>query len=145
MYATALFMLPAYLLRISTRTNYVNNSQTEIDFEFSAKDPTYLWMVNWYNTNPSQDPTEQHESASYLEPFESTSGFHHYKYVWQPGRIDFYVDGLPRATHTTDVPSAAAYFMINHWGTNSDRWGGFADPNFPTRYYYIDWVRFTPL
>jgi beta-glucanase (GH16 family) len=130
---------------VSAGFNYVNNSETEVDFEFSAKDPNYLWMVNWLNTNPKRDPTAEHETYSYLHPFDSISGFHRYTYVWEPGKITFYVDGVQRAVHTTDVPSAIAYFMINHWGTNGPYWGGYADPNFPVRYYYIDSVRHTPL
>ena len=102
-----------------------------------------LWMVNWLNTNTQQDPTEQQETYSSLDSFDSTSDFHQYKYVWEPGKIRFYVDGVESAVHTTNVPSAPAYFMINHWGTNSDRWGGFATVNVP-RYYYIDSVKFTP-
>jgi len=129
---------------VSAGFNYVNNSETEIDFEFSGKDPTYLWMVNWFNTNPNQDPTAQHETYSYVQPFDSTSGFHHYKFVWEPGKITFYIDGVQRAVHTTDVPSAPAYFMINHWGTHSPSWGGYATLNV-TRYYYINSVRFAPL
>ncbi|MBI4165367.1 MAG: glycoside hydrolase family 16 protein [Acidobacteria bacterium] len=129
---------------VSAGFNYVNNSDTEIDFEFSAKDPQTLWMVNWHNTNTSQDPTEQHETYSWLNPFDSTTYFHHYKYVWEPGKITFYADGVQRAVHTTDVPSAAAYFMINHWGTDGPNWGGYASP-YVTRYYYIDSVKFTPL
>lgn len=129
---------------VSAGFNYVNNSETEIDFEFSAKNPDTLWMVNWYNTNPAQDPTGQHETYSYLQPFDSTSYFHQYKYVWEPGKITFYVDGVQKAVHTTDVPSAAAYFMINHWGTNGPGWGGYASVG-QVRYYYIDSVKFTPL
>ena len=129
---------------VSAGFNYVNNSQTEIDFEFSAKDPQTLWMVNWLNTNPAQDPTGQHETYSYLQPFDSTSFFHQYKYVWEPGKITFYVDGVQTAVHTTDVPSAAANFMINHWGTNGPGWGGYASVS-QARYYYIDSVKFTPL
>lgn len=129
---------------VSAGFNYVNNSQTEIDFEFSGKDPDILWMVNWLNTNPNRDPTGQHQTYSYLQPFDSTSGFHEYKYVWEPGKITFYIDGDQRAVHTTDVPSAAAFFMINHWGTNGAGWGGFGTLNV-TRYYHIDSVSFTPL
>jgi len=123
---------------------YVNNSETEIDFEFSGMDPEYLWMVNWLNTNPNQDPTVQHETYSYLQPFDSTSGFHHYKYIWEPGKITFYVDGERITAHTTDVPSASAYFMINHWGTNGSGWGGYATLGVP-RYFYVDSVSHTPL
>lgn len=97
---------------VSAGFNYVNNSETEIDFEFSAKNPDTLWMVNWYNTNPAQDPTGQHETYSYLQPFDSTSYFHQYKYVWEPGKITFYVDGVQKAVHTTDVPSAAGKSVV---------------------------------
>ena len=34
--------------------------------------------------------------------------------------------------------------MINHWGTNSDNWGGTATVG-TTRYAYFDWVSYTPL
>jgi endo-1,3-1,4-beta-glycanase ExoK len=129
---------------VSAGFNYVNNSETEIDFEFSAKDPDILWMVNWYNTVPARDPTSQHQTYSYLRPFDSTTYFHDYKYVWEPGKITYYVDGVPTAVHTTNVPSAAAYFMINHWGTNGPGWGGYASVGV-TRYYYIDSAKFTPL
>lgn len=129
---------------VSAGFNYVNNSETEIDFEFSAMTPDRLYMVNWRNTDPSQDPTEQQETYHYWPSFDSTSGFRHYKYVWEPGKITFYVDPLTPVVHTTNVPSAPAYFMMNHWGTNSDRWGGDATVG-ATRYYYIDWVKFTPL
>ncbi len=129
---------------VSAGFNYYNNSETEIDYEFSGKDPDYLWMVNWLNTNPQRDPTSTHQTYSYLQPFDSTSGFHEYKYVWEPGKITFYIDGVQRAVHSTDVPSVAAYFMINHWGTNGAGWGGYATLDV-TRYYHIDSVSYTPL
>lgn len=129
---------------VSAGFNYVNNSQTEIDYEFSAKDPDTLWMVTWLNTNPQRDPTSQDETYFGLQPFDSTSGFHEYKYVWVPGKITYYIDGEPQAEHTTDVPSAPAYFMINHWGTNGPGWGGYATIGV-TRYYHIDSVSYSPL
>jgi beta-glucanase (GH16 family) len=123
---------------------YVNNSQTEIDFEFSALDPKTLYMVNWLNPNPQTDPTEADETFSTLYPFTVSTAFHDYKFVWQPGEIDFYVDGTLKSTHTTNVPSAAANFMINHWGTDGPNWGGYATTG-TTRYFYVDWVKYTPL
>ena len=123
---------------------YGNNSETEIDFEFSGQDPDTLWLVNWLNTNPRTDPTEANETYTAVQPFVSTSSFHTYKFVWQPGKITYYVDDQPQAEHTTNVPSAAAYFMINHWGTDSRSWGGYATVG-TARYFYIDRVSYTPL
>ena len=123
---------------------YVNNSETEIDFEFSGLDPNTLYMVNWLNPNPSADPDLTDRTYDYLYPFTVSTAFHDYKFVWQAGRIDFYVDGILEATHTTNVPTAPAYFMINHWGTDSPYWGGTARVGTDC-YFYVDWVQYTPL
>jgi len=128
---------------VSAGFNYVNNSQTEIDFEFSALNPSWLFLVNWLNPTPSSDPTDYNETYTTLT-FDSTRAFHTYKYVWQPGQITYYIDDVLKGSHTSNVPTAPAYFMINHWGTNSDNWGGAATVG-TTRYAYIDWVSYTPL
>ena len=73
---------------------YVNNSQTEIDFEFSGLDPETLYMVNWLNPDPTADPDLSERTYDFLYPFTVSTAFHAYKFVWQPGRIDFYVDGV---------------------------------------------------
>ncbi len=129
---------------VSAGFTYVNNSQTEIDYEFSALDPETLWMVNWLNPNPRQAPTGDDETYDTLYPLTVSTQFHDYKFVWQPGKITFYVDGVRQATHTTNVPTAPAYFMINHWGTDSSGWGGMASVGV-SRYFYVDWVQYTPL
>ncbi len=122
---------------------YVNNSQTEIDFEFSGLDPETLWLVNWLNPNPRQDPTEANETYTGITPFESAAGFHNYKFVWSRGKISYYIDGVWKADHTTNVPTAPAYFMINTWGTDSGNWGGAATLDTP-RYVYVSKAAFTP-
>jgi beta-glucanase (GH16 family) len=122
---------------------YVNNSETEIDFEYSALSPDYIWTVNWLNTNSHRDPTEAMETADAIELLDATTTFHTYKFVWAPGVITFYVDDVQVAQHTTNVPSSPAYFMINHWGTNSPYWGGPATPGV-NRYFYVDSVSYTP-
>jgi endo-1,3-1,4-beta-glycanase ExoK len=128
---------------VSAGFNYVNNSQTEIDFEFSALYPDTLYMVNWKNRNTSADPTENDETYTTLYPFSVSTEFHTYKYVWQRKKISFYVDDVLQAVHTTNVPSAPAQFMINHWGTDSGYWGGSASVGI-TRYFYVDWASYTP-
>jgi beta-glucanase (GH16 family) len=123
---------------------YVNNSQTEIDFEFPANDPTAVYAVNWLNPRPSRDPRDADGTSSAIQPFDASGGFHTYRFVWQPGVISFFIDGRLRAKHTTDVPSAPASFMINHWGTDSVHWGGAATLGVD-RFFYIDSVSYTPL
>lgn len=128
---------------VSAGFNYVNNSQTEIDFEFAGFDPSTIWLVNWLNPHPQSDPTGSNETATALAPFDSTDGFHNYKFVWSRGKIAYYIDGQQIVIHTTNVPSAPAYFMINHWGTDSMNWGGMATVGV-TRYFYISKVSYTP-
>jgi len=123
---------------------YVNNSQTEIDFEFSGTDLDTLYMANWLNPDPSRAPTEDDEKYSFVQPFDSTSVFRTYKFVWQKRKISYYVDSVLKAVHTPNVPTAPAYFMINHWGTDSPNWGGAATVGTP-RYFYVDRVSYTPL
>jgi endo-1,3-1,4-beta-glycanase ExoK len=114
---------------------YVNNSQTEIDFEFPGDSLDLLYMVNWLTT--------AYETADAVSGLNVATTFHTYKFVWQPGIITYYVDGTPQVTHTSNVPSAPAYFMMNHWGTDSLSWGGLASPGV-TRYFYIDSVSYSP-
>ncbi len=114
---------------------YVNNSQTEIDFEFSGGHPQTLFMTNW---------TSIDDSSSYTAVAADISDtFHRYKFVWQQGSISYYVDDVLKAASTTNVPTAPAYFMISHWGSNSPYFGGLATVNKP-RYFYIDSVSYTP-
>jgi beta-glucanase (GH16 family) len=130
---------------VSAGFSYINNSQTEIDFEFSGAYPDTLYMVNWLNTDPGADPTPAEETYTTQYPLTVSTQFHTYQFVWQPGMITYYVDGTWQATHTTNIPSAPAEFRINHWGTdNPTGWGGAATLGI-SRYLYVDWVSYAPL
>jgi endo-1,3-1,4-beta-glycanase ExoK len=120
--------------QISGAFIFVNNSQTEIDFEIEGQNPNTLWTTNW--TSVTQ---KQYSSAVDTAP---QNGFHHYKFIWAPGKIDFYLDGQFISRHTAHVPNAPAYIMVNHWGTNSTGWGGKATMNVQ-RYLYISSFKYT--
>lgn len=128
---------------VSAGFTYVNNSQTEIDFEFGGHLADTLYMANWYNTNPATGPFDDQMTFSTAPLSDISDAFHTYKFVWEPGQISYYVDDALQAVHTTDVPSASSTFMINHWGTDNPFWGGVATLGVD-RYFYVDWVRFTP-
>jgi endo-1,3-1,4-beta-glycanase ExoK len=128
---------------VSAGFSYVNNSETEIDFEFGGHAPDTLSMGNWHNTDPATGPFDDQATFTSAPLSDISDAFHTYKFVWEPGRISFYVDNALQAVHTTNVPSAPSYFMINHWGTDNPFWGGLATLGVD-RYFYVDWVRFTP-
>ena len=120
--------------QVSGAFNFVSNSKTEIDFEVEGQHPNTLWMTNWSGLT-----AKQYTSLPLMAP---DAHFHHYKFVWMPGIIDFYLDGKFVSRHTAHIPSAPAYIMINHWGTNSTQWGGLATIGV-TRYLYVSSFKYT--
>ncbi len=58
--------------------------------------------------------------------------------------VKFYVDNVLVSSHTSVVPQAPAYAMINHWGTNSRGWGVSPPPTSP-RYMFVRSFSFVPL
>lgn len=119
--------------QISSGFTFIDNSETEVDFEIEGDHPAVMQMTNWIS------PTLKQNSST---PIPHPAKFNRYKFVWSPGKIMFYIDGVLVSTHTQNVPSAPAYIMINHWGTNSTGWGGLATPNVD-RYMFVKSVSFT--
>ena len=122
--------------QVSSGFTFINNSQTEIDYEIEGSHPDTVWMTNWTTIN-----AKQYTSVPLTAP---DAGFHSYKFVWTPGKIDFYLDGAFVSTHTVNIPSAPAYILVNHWGTNNTKWGGTATTGVE-RYLYISRFTYTPL
>jgi beta-glucanase (GH16 family) len=116
--------------------NYMDNSQTEIDFEYEGQLPSTLEMTNYSGESNSQ-------TSSTTVP-DAAGSFHEYKFIWSAAKIEFYVDGTLVSTHTQHVPSAPAAALINLWGTNSKSFGGVATGGV-TRYLYVSSFSFTPL
>jgi len=114
--------------------NFINDSESEIDFEYQGRTPSVLEMTNFSTVSKSQ---------STATPVPGADGnFHEYKYVWGAGTIEFYVDGALVSTHTEHVPSAPAAVMVNLWGTNSASFGGVATDGV-TRYLYVSTFSYT--
>ena len=123
--------------------NYFQNSGltspffTENDFEVEGQHPTQLEMTSWSSASPVVN-TETNFTAAGMDTAQ-----HVYKFVWAPGRIDYYFDGTLVSTHLTNVPSNPAFILMNHWGTNSASFGGTASVGV-TRWAYITGFTFTP-
>ena len=108
-------------------------------------------MGNWHNQDPSTDPNEVTEStfSTPIVPGANTD-FRTYKFIWKEGKITFFIYDdsgttlIYQTEHTTNVPSAPAHFMINHWGTNNPNGFGGGATIGVDRYFHVDWVKFTP-
>jgi endo-1,3-1,4-beta-glycanase ExoK len=115
--------------------NFINDSETEIDFEYEGQSPSTLEMTNYSGVSHSQSTSVPSPGAD--------SNFHEYKFVWSAGKIEFYLDGNLVSTHTEHVPSTPAAVLINLWGTNSTSFGGVASPG-ASSYLYVSSFSYTP-
>ena len=113
---------------------YATDSATEIDMEQVGNKPDAVDCTNWKGVSNFQDT----QVTGYDQ-----GNTHDFKIVWQPGFVDWYVDGTLVVHHTQAVPSVAAPFLFNMWGTNNSSWGGTATIG-PTRYMYISNFKYTP-
>ena len=114
--------------------NFINDSETEIDFEYQGQSPATLEMTNYSTVSHSQSTSAPVPGAD--------SSFHEYKFVWSEKKIEFFVDGTLVSTHTEHIPSAPAAVLINLWGTNSKSFGGVATPG-ATTYLYVSSFSYT--
>ena len=114
--------------------SFINDSETEIDFEYQGQSPATLEMTNYSTVSHSQSTSSPFPGAD--------SSFHEYKFVWSEKQIEFYVDGTLVSTHTEHIPSGPAAVLINLWGTNSTSFGGLATPG-ATSYLYVSSFSYT--
>ncbi len=158
------FNPPYASARINTRTSFL---QRYGRFEMRARLPRGqgIWPAFWLlpeNTWPPEidimellghEPTRVHftnhwgTSAAPLSQTSSFSGpdfsadFHTFACEWQPDRIDFFVDGVRRATNINGgIPSVPMYIILNV--AVGGLWPG--NPNASTPFpqqMVVDWVR----
>lgn len=108
----------------------------EIDImEALGHEPTKMYMSNHYGVWPGH----KWKTTEFAGP-DFSAGFHTYTADWFPDRIDFYVDGVKRATHTEGVTQTPFYLILNvavggHWPGNPD-----ATTVFPQE-MIVDYVR----
>ena len=128
---------------ISSGFIYYNKSESEIDLEFLGNENA-MWVSTWRNPDPNLDPTPlQRTTHKAAEPGLATR-FRHYSLVWTSGTVDVYIDGTRVAHQTEHVPQTPAHIILQHRGTNSDKWGGVAAVGVE-RYFFVRSVKFTPM
>lgn len=112
----------------------------EIDFEVLGRDPSRV-QVNQYVDG-------ENVGAEKLVPVEggAASGFNDYAFVWQEGRIAWYVNGklVHEETDPAKVPSHPAKIYVSLWGSDTlTSWmGPFSQPDNPV-FADIERVAFT--
>jgi len=120
---------------VSGLFNHIGVSETEIDIEAEGQYPDQLDLTTKHTLNASQ--------TSDIAVGGAHCRFHTYRFMWSPGVVLYYVNGLLYASHVLNTPIAPANVMMNHWGTNSASFGGIATPDVD-RYMFVKRFTFTP-
>lgn len=131
---------------VSSGFLYWNKSESEIDLEFLGNDNA-IWITTWKNKNLKQAPKPPFDDIRQETQVENdylAERFCTYRIEWTPGRVKVYIDDTLVAEHTHHVPTAAAQIILQHRGTNSDKWGGVAAID-QTHFFYVKSVSFTPM
>jgi Glycosyl hydrolases family 16 len=127
---------------ISSAFIYYNKSESEIDLEFLGNENA-LWVSSWRNPNPATDPTPLLKTSYKTADDSLATQFRNYSLVWTPTTVDVYIDGARVAHQTEHIPQNPAHIILQHRGTNSNKWGGDATVG-AQRYFYVRSVKFTP-
>ncbi len=128
---------------ISSGFLYYDKSETEIDLEFLGNENA-MWVSTWQNPNPTVDPTSRDKISTKLPNRNLSTGFRSYKLVWSPEAVDVYIDSTRVAHQTEHIPHTPASIVLQHRGTNSDKWGGIASLGVD-RSFFVRRVSFTPM
>lgn len=123
--------------------SYLEGSKTEIDIEMEGVTSRAALTLTstWTDENTKETIKTPPFSRFGDRPHQR---FHNYSYVWTPEKVEFFRDGEPITVHRKVVPREPAHFIFNHWGTDSEAWGGKATPGV-RRYVYVRNFSFTPL
>lgn len=108
----------------------------EIDImEMLGHEPNKVYMSNHFGVWPNNG----YQTTPFTGP-DFSLGYHTFTVDWDPGRLQFYVDDVLRATHTTNVPAEPFYIILNT-AVGGD-WPGYPNGStvFP-QFYRVDYVR----
>lgn len=124
----------------------------EIDApECEGDHPTWAEYDIWFNGDGTGDnaqpvgsgfKSQGSGSDTYLVIPDMVTAYHFYGFVWEAGKLDFYLDGVLQGSLTgakVPVPGTGGNpptMDINHYGCNGTGWGGKATVG-TTRYFYV--------
>jgi beta-glucanase (GH16 family) len=108
----------------------------EIDImELLGHEPNKVYFTNHWGVYPNN----QNYGTSFTGP-DFSQDFHTFTVDWEPGVLDFYVDGIKRSTHTSQVPSKPMFVILNV--AVGGIWPGYPDSTTRLPQYMVaEWVR----
>ncbi len=116
-------------------------AHNEIDIEILTRDTRKVQFATHLEDRPSYT-----RMVSLPDGEATDTTFHTYSFVWEPGRVRWYIDGVLADELTgADVPAVAQKIYLSHWNSRTlvDWMGEFVDPGRPLD-MRVDWVAYTP-
>lgn len=111
----------------------------EIDFEFLGKARQSVQLNYFIGARGG------HETQTPLAA-DATADFHDYAFVWEPGKVRWFMDGkLVRTAASPPLPSTPGGFYLSLWAGSAtvNDWLGPFDPNMLPVTADVDWVAYT--
>lgn len=116
---------------------YTGKPHDEIDFEVLTMDTSKVSLNTYVSSKPKNGTTVGVPGG--------TTEFNHYAFVWEEGRLRWFVNGnLVHEATGADLPTHPQKIYFSHWGSDTftDWMGTFADPGRKLT-MEVDWVAFT--
>ncbi|OJD38582.1 glycoside hydrolase family 16 protein [Diplodia corticola] len=101
----------------------VFDDDNESDIEILTADPD---GVIRYTNQPSLSPTTGDDvphASLRVAALPSWRDWHDHRIDWLPGRTNWFLDGVARATNTYSVPRRPSYLVLNMWSDGGE-WSG---------------------
>lgn len=110
----------------------------EIDFEVLTRDTTKVSL------NTFVSGAQQNGTSVPVDP-PADEAFHDYAFIWEPGLLRWFVDGVEVHRADANLPVMPQKLYFSFWGseTFTDWMGPFEKPDGPL-VMEIDWAAFTP-
>lgn len=111
----------------------------EIDFEILTRDTSRV-SLNTFVSGEEQNGT----TVPISPPIDEA--FHDLAFIWEPGSIRWFIDGVEVHRATTNLPVTPQKLYLSFWGSDTfvDWMGPFTTPPGPL-VMEVDWAAFTPL
>lgn len=111
-------------------------SATDIQVEVWGDVPDVAWVSNSATTVEAVEPDSTDVCFGLL-----TEAYHKVQIVWEVRKVSYWIDDVPVAVHTSNVPYSPAKVVFSHYGTNAEApnceggWGGVGSPKIERRMF----------
>jgi beta-glucanase (GH16 family) len=91
-----------------------NNHEIDVEILKESDGVIRCYFTTWRSYDPDGLATDKESSFVELTP-EFAAEFHTYGFDWYFNRVEFFIDGELKQTHTVTVPDELGFLMLNAW------------------------------